>query len=328
MNIFYFSSDLYASVAAVSMVSLLENNISKETVHFFIADDGIKDNTKSQLESLVRRYDADIVYIELPDPSDLLDFPFKDRYQIGHSYPRMCIAQLLPKDIERILILDSDTVVLGDLSELWNMDLENNILAGVVDCMNLKAYGKQFALEDGQFYCNAGMFLVDLKKWRDQHIEDEIKRTIKKHNGNVFFFEQTLMNYSCRGKILKLSPAYNAYTLFYAFKYSNLIAWRRPTVFYSQDEVEKAVARPKIVHFTRNFYMKSHPWKEGSEHPLTETYRQYMRLTPWKDLWKDNRTEKQERRYKLWHKIPQKTLCWGANILYNRIRPLLWWKNE
>lgn len=328
MNVFYFSSDLYASVAAVSMVSLLENNMSKQPVHFFMADDGIKEETKYKLKQLVNNYNADIVFIDLPDPSVLLDFPFKDRYQIGHSYPRMCIAQLLPEDIDRVLILDSDTIVMDDLSELWNIDLGDNILAGVVDCMNLKAYGRQFALDNGQFYCNAGVFLVDLKKWREQGIEDEIKSTIKAHNGNVFFFEQTLMNYSCRGKIFKLSPDYNVYTLFYAFEYNNLITWRHPTVFYGRTEVEEAVAHPRIIHFTRNFYMKSHPWKEGSDHPQTQIYREYMNMTPWAELWKDLRTKKQERRYRLWHKLPQKELCIGANIIYNVIRPLMWWRNE
>lgn len=328
MNVFFFSSDLYMCLAAVSMISMLENNKTIGKIHFYIADDGIKHETKEKLAEVISKYNADITYIHLPDPSELLDFPFKDRYQIGHSYPRMCIARLLPETLERVLILDSDTLVLRDLSDLWNIDLGNNIMAGVIDCMNLKAFNRQFALEEGQFYCNAGMFLVDMKKWREQKIEDKIIYTIKEHNGNIFFFEQTLMNYSCRGKIMKLHPEYNSYTLFYAFEYENLIKWRRPTVFYSKSEVQEAVDHPKIIHFTRNFYMKSHPWKKGSEHPLTEVYRGYMHMTPWIKLWEDNRTPKQERRYRLWHKIPQKTLCQGANIIYNHIRPLMWWRNE
>lgn len=328
MNVFYFTSDLYAGVAATSIISLLENNETIEYVHFFIADDGIKEDTKKKITDMICNYKADIQFIPLPDPSELLDFPFKDRYQIGHSYPRMCIMRLLPESIERVLILDSDTLVLDDLGKLWNMDMGDNILAGVADCMNLEAFNKQFALKNEQIYCNAGMFLVDMKKWRRLKIENEIINTIKEHNGNVFFFEQTLMNYCCRGKILKLHPQYNTYTLFYAFEYDNLIIWRHPTVFYSKKDVQEAVQHPKIIHFTRNFYMKSHPWKVGSEHPLTEVYRKYMKMTPWTILWKDDRKLKQEIKYKMWHKIPQRSLCWIANILYNYIRPLMTWRNE
>lgn len=328
MNIFYFASDLFASIAATSIISMLENNNTVDFFNFYVADDGINDDSKEKMTSMVRRYNADIHFISLPDPSELLDFPFKSRYQIGHSYPRMCIAHILPESIDRVLVLDSDTLILDDLGELWNMDIGDNILAGVVDCVNIKAFNKQFSLNEDELYCNAGMFLVDLKKWREQKIEEKIIKTIKEKKGNVFFFEQTLMNYSCRGKVLKLDPKYNTYTLFYAFEYDNLLIWRHPTIFYKKEEIQEALNHPKIVHFTRNFYMKSHPWKEGSEHPLTEIYRRYMEMTPWKQIWKDTRTMKQEWYYKVWHKIPQKMLCRGANILYNYIRPLMIWRNE
>ncbi len=46
MNVFYFSSDLFASVVAVSMVSLLENNKEQEKITFYIVDDGISDEKK------------------------------------------------------------------------------------------------------------------------------------------------------------------------------------------------------------------------------------------------------------------------------------------
>ena len=328
MDVFYFCSDLYTSVAAVSIVSLLENNKKMDHINIYIADDNIKQGTKERLLEMVSRYKASVFFVPLPDPSELLNFPFKSRYQIGHSYPRMCLAKLLPNSVDRVLVLDSDTLILGDLTRLWNTDLKGNILAGVVDCMNLKAYRKQFALSESQLYCNAGVFLVDVKKWRERKIEDIIIEAIKKNNGNVFFFEQTLMNYSCRGEVLKLPLKYNAYTLIYAFDYENFITWRKPTVFYSKNEVMNAKKNPVIIHFTRNFYMKSHPWKKGSVHPFTKVYRQYMSMTPWKNLWEDNRTPKQEFKYKLWHKIPQRILCQGANIIYNFVRPMMFWRNE
>lgn len=49
MNVFYFSSDLFANVAATSMVSLMENNKSCDLIHFYLVDDGIKNETKNSL---------------------------------------------------------------------------------------------------------------------------------------------------------------------------------------------------------------------------------------------------------------------------------------
>lgn len=328
MNVFYFTSDLYVSVVATSIISLMENNKTAKSIHFYVIDDGIEGNKKDKLAALVKTYGRKITFIHAPDPSELFDFPFKSRYQMGHSYVRMAVGTLLPTNVDRILCLDSDTLVLDDLSALWDLDLKDNIMAGVADCMNLKAYKKQFGLLGNEFYCNAGVFLIDLKKWREQNIEEKIKRIIKEKNGNVFFFEQTLMNYACKGKIYKLSPQYNSYTLLYAFSYKNLLRWRKPTIFYTENEVEKAKENPMIVHFTRNFYMLSRPWIKKCDHPLTKTYVKYKKLTPWSQMDEDDRTDFQKRKYILWHCIPQSVLAVGAGFLYNHVRPRIWWRNE
>lgn len=328
MNVFYFTSDLFVSVAATSILSLMENNKTIDEIHFYIIDDGIKNENKSKLSKMIESYGRTVCYIGAPGPSELFDFQFKDRYQIGHSYVRMAIGTLLPDNVDRVLALDSDTLITGDISELWNMDMGDNVLAGVADCLNLKAYRRQFGLSGDEFYCNAGMFLIDLKKWREQKIEEKIKLMIKMKNGNVFFFEQTLINYSCKGKIYKLHPKYNCYTLFYAFDYKNLMKWRRPTAFYTEEEVLEARENPKIIHFTRNFYMLSRPWVKSCTHPLSAEYQMYKKMTAWPDLENDDRTEKQLKSYALWHALPQEAIAVGGNILYNLIRPKLWWRNE
>lgn len=328
MNVFYFTSDLYVSVVATSILSLMENNTSAPSIHFYIIDDGIENDKKEKLITLIASYDREVTFIYAPDPSELFDFPFVSRYQMGHSYVRMAVGTLLPSNIDRVICLDSDTLVLDDLSHLWNLDLGANIMAGVVDCMNLKAYKKQFGLFKKEFYCNAGVFLIDLKKWREQNIEGKIKQIIKKKNGNVFFFEQTLMNYSCKGKILKLSPKYNCYTLFYAFSYKNLLKWRKPSIFYLENEVKEAKENPVIIHFTRNFYMLSRPWVDGCDHPYAKIYMKYKKMTPWPQMDEDSRSVSQKRRYALWHAIPQSVLAICAGFIYNSIRPKMWWRNE
>ena len=52
----------------------------------------------------------------------------------------MCIGTLLPNNVDRVICLDSDTLICSDLEELWNIDMHGNILAGVADCMNIKKY--------------------------------------------------------------------------------------------------------------------------------------------------------------------------------------------
>ncbi len=328
MNVFYFASDAFVNVAATSIFSLLKNNIKAEAIHIYLVDDGISDEKKHMLTQMIHEFRRDITYIPAPDPVEMFEFPFKTRYQIGHSYPRMCIGRLLPPDVDKVLCLDSDTLVLGDLTELWELDLGDNVMAGVPEPLNYCAYRHQFHLNDDDIYCNAGMFLIDLKKWREQHMEQEIVRIIQEQNGNVFFFEQTLMNYVCKGKIYQLDLRYNSFTLLYAFSYDNLMRWRRPSHPYRPEDVTDAKEHPVIIHFTRCFYMLSRPWVDGCNHPYTEIYRRYKALTPWPESETDTRSFKQKFVYSLWHLLPERAAATLAGILYNNIRPLMRWKNE
>lgn len=333
MNVFYFSSDLFVSVLAVSMTSLLENNKDCKEINFYIVDDGITTENRKNIVDLVRNYNSKtrkrlVVFLPSPDPVEAFDFPFKNRYQMGHSYPRMLIGSILPETVDKVLCLDSDTLICGSLDELWNLDIGNNIMAGVSDCMNVQKYKKQFQMDEDMIYCNAGVFLVDLRKWRKQGVEDKIVERIHIQNGNVFFFEQTLMNWACGGKIFPLPPKYNCYTLFWAFDYEDLIRWRNPVSFFSREEVQNAKDKPVIIHFTRNFYMLSRPWVKGCDHPMTQEYIKYKKMTQWNELNEDQHSKKQKKRYQLWHKIPTKLLVTAASIIYNDIRPRMWWKNE
>lgn len=328
MNVLYFCSDLFVHVVTVAIISLLENNKKAPSIKIFIIEDGVSKEKQQILLNVIKSYHRELIFIPAPDPNIIFEFKFKSRYQMGHSYMRMCLGTLLPDNIEKVLCLDADTLVLDDIQNLWDLNMEENILAGVADCVNVKAFKRQFLLGEHDIYCNAGMYLINLKKWRENDIEKKIRQTIHQKNGNIFFFEQTLMNYACKGKIIKLPPQYNAYTLFFAFKFKNLIRWRKPTTFYTEKEVNEAVSHPIIIHFTRNFYMMSRPWIKNCDHPMTTAFLRYKKLSPWKELDEDNRPFSKKLRYKLIHIIPQCLLAYSVNILYNSIRPLLYWKNE
>ncbi len=328
MDVAYFASDLFVPVAAVSMASLMENNQHMEQIHIYFIEDGVTPERLEQLIALVSRYGRQITVITAPAPDVLFGIPFRDRYQMGHSYVRMCLGKLLPKEVERVLCLDGDTLVLNRLDELWQCDLGDNLMAGVADCLNLKAYRSRFGLTGDAFYSNAGVFLLDLKKWREEQIEDQINAIIKKKNGNIFFFEQTLMNYVCAGRVLRLHPRYNCYTAFYAFDYENLMLWRKPTNFYTRTEVQEALAHPAIIHFTRNFYLSNRPWTEGCSHPATGEYRRYMGLTPYQEIIKEKTSWKGRLKRMVCRLLPKRILVLMAGWLYNSVRPHLWWRNE
>lgn len=322
MNVLYFCSDAFARIAAVTITSLLENNKSFAQICIYLVGDEVTEANKEFLNGIIEnKYGRKFIYIESPLPNECFEYDFKDKYQMGRTWMRLCMTRVIPESVDKVLCMDSDTLVLGDLSEIWNIEMKDNILAGVADCVNVKAFKKHFMMEDNDIYCNAGMFLYNMKAWRESGVEEKFQKIIQGLNGNVFFVEQTLLNSVCRGRIIKLNAEYNSYTLFYAFSYKNLIRWRKPTLFYTFEEVEYARKYPKIIHYTNNFYMISRPWVEHSEHPMAGEFRKYMKMVGWVKLEKDNRTIKQKLIHKLFHCIPSCVLTYIVNFLYNTYRP-------
>ena len=203
----------------------------------------------------------------------------------------MFIGELLPDSIERVIYLDSDTVVEGSLEELWNLDLEEYYEAAVDDCLS-KKYRKLVHLSGEGVYCNNGVLLLNLKKFRDENIIDIFIEFVKKYEGYFVFNEQTILNSVFENKIKVLPLKYNVYTLVYALEYKQLMRLRKPYKYsYSEEEYMLARANPCITHYTGCFMVNKRPWIQGSEHPHIKAYLKYKAISPWKDekLWSDNR---------------------------------------
>lgn len=329
MDVVYFTSDLFAGATGISILSLMKNNKAFSDIHFYVFEDGVTEENKNLLKKSVEEdYKRKITFLKMPMADECFDYKFKTKYYMGRTYLRLCLDKYLPENVDKVLCLDSDTLILGDLSDIWNMDLGNNVLAGVSDCLNVKAYNYQFGLNEDNIYINVGMSIIDVKKWREEKLTDVAKAYIREKNGTVFFVEQTMMNYICRNRIFKLPLKYNCYTLLYAFSYDELLKLRKPTYFYTKQEVEEAKADPRLVHFTRNFYMMSRPWIKGCDHAMTPEYQKYKAMSYWPELEEDRRTRKEKMKAAFWHSMPRGLMICFVNFLYNTVRPKLIWKNE
>ena len=171
MNVAYHSSDAYARILAVSIASLFENNKSCDEITVYIIERGITDENKSALDSIAQKYSRSIIYIPMPDINVKEDLQLKKvkKKWIFDSYCRLYLDDLLPESIDKVLYLDSDVLVTDSLQELWNTDLRNHVAAGVKDCINKKYY-ELLGIKEGAHYCNSGVILINLQKWREEHL--------------------------------------------------------------------------------------------------------------------------------------------------------------
>ncbi len=283
MYVIYHSSDAFASVTGVSMLSLFENNQHMEKIHVLYIERGMTEENKSRLRQIAQQYGRELEFMTMPNWSKKLDIQLRSCKSgwLGFGYNRLFLTEFVPEDVDRVLYLDSDTLIEGPLDELWNVDFGECYMAGVDDCLSA-TYHKLVGLGEGGTYCNAGVLMMDLKKWREDNVLDVFIQTLKDNNGYFVFNEQSVLNSVFSGKVKILDQKFNVNSLVYLFEYDELMKLRKPKDFsYDPETYYEARNHPVLTHFTGNFYVNRRPWVEDSDHPHKEAFLKYRAMTPW-----------------------------------------------
>lgn len=328
INIVYCSSDLFSEVCAVSIVSLFENNKDVIDIVVYIIEDHISEQNKVRLLSIAQRYSRRIVFIPMQLPSD---FYHDERFtfdSVGRTYGRMILGDVLPLDIHKVISLDSDTMVLGDIEELWNYDVQGAPIAGVDDCMGKVAMVKTQHLNEDTPHCNAGMYLVDLDVWRAENwtkLFEEYIRSLFDRGISLGGYEEEVITHTLSDRFFLLPPRFNVMTLELVLSYKELLYFRQPIHYYTEEEISKAIQSPVITHTTNFFYIRKRIFEENSDHPMRQNYEKYRALTPWKDDPPMNAhySLKHDLIKNVWHWMPRPLALRVARIVRNEIRPRL-----
>ena len=111
---------------------------------------------------------------------------------------RSALTKVFPQH-DRILSIDCDTVVLNDISELWDIDLDEYYVAGVKEPI--------LSQQHGYLYINAGVTMWNLQKCREDGMDDKMVYDLNARR--YVFVSQDVLNEECKGHILELPVEYN-----------------------------------------------------------------------------------------------------------------------
>lgn len=285
MNIMYLCDDGYSWIAGVSMLSLLENNKHEGSIDIYVVSDHISDQNKKKLIELVKRYGRSIYFIEKPNLSSFIG-KVEMHWWVENVFSRVFLGEVFKDyvDLKRLIYIDCDTLILGELSSLWNWELGGYICAGVREAMGYY-HKKAIGLKREEEYFNAGMFLVDIEKWRNENIDQKAMRFIRKCHGKMEYADESVLNGVLKDRICVLPPKYNLTSLSIYLSVEEVNKYRKPYRHYSNDELQASLDDPRIIHFTSTF-LDSRPWVVDSHHPYCEEWLKYKRMSPWyeKDL--------------------------------------------
>lgn len=279
MNIFYTCDDNFVCLAGISMVSACENNRDMETIDFYLLGDGISDANRRALDGLLAPYGRTVTVIDVP-PEGIPEASCNRRWP-RNVYFRLFSGSLLPETVRIALYLDCDTIVTGSLRGL-DSARPGRAVCGVKDCVS-GYYKENAGLDWDAPYVNTGVLLMDLGALREMDMGKAVSDFFKARSGTMFFPDQDALNGIFKGGMGILAPGYNVMTILYSLSYGELMKVRRPTNYYTEEEVEEAKARPAIVHFT-TFMTRVRPWVAGSDHPYAGEFERYKAMTPWRDM--------------------------------------------
>ena len=195
--IFLSSDNNYAPFVATTIASICDN--TKSFCEFYILDGGISEKNKEKISALQDQFENfSIEFIKI-DKSSLSSIDYKNEceYVSVSTYNRF-LAPMLKKHLKKAIYLDVDIIVAGDIRKFYQQNLNNHIIGAIPDlCRNpeyLNNVKSEIGLSSNSKYFNAGVLLIDCKKWVENDITDKLFETEKKYRTRLRMADQDVLN--------------------------------------------------------------------------------------------------------------------------------------
>lgn len=323
MDIMYSSSDSYAFLTGISILSLLENNKSAEEINLYIMDNNISEKNKKKLCLVAEEYRRKLFFIPMPNMESMTGKAIDTRRWNISTFGRLYMASSLPNSVHKVLNIDCDTIITDSIEPLWNFDLTDKVLGGMCECMNDR-YRRNVGMKKGDPYLNGGLVFMNCDTVRDEGYEIKFTDYITKFGSSLGYLDQDVLNgvVPTERKVI-LPMRYNVISIYFYASYEQVLKIRRSKDFYSEEEFNDAVKSPGIVHFTTCFLDGLRPWIDGNTHPYRNEFQRYKDMSPWADepMWNDNRSTYGKLKSRFVKNAPRRLICEVASILHGVIVP-------
>jgi lipopolysaccharide biosynthesis glycosyltransferase len=266
VNIAFSSDDAYLPHAAAMVASVLQHGNPARTYNFFYLYSEVTPQRLEVFASIFRPYrNAALHAINVGDP-------FKDSYRSpsrapsNATYNRFLLFELLPT-LNRLLYIDSDMIVTGDVAEIFDVDMGDRKIAAVPDYImtrtltgpvttidpavpDLYRYHRDvLGLSDEQIhgYFNAGLLVFNFSAMDVVPTGHDLLERVQA--SQFLFRDQDLLNSYFKDSYLRLPAKYNVFNS-RASAYTNVPA-------DNHAEAMAAKRAPFVVHYAAKSYK---PW--------------------------------------------------------------------
>lgn len=217
--IFFASDDNYIPFLSVAIKSLLDNSSNDYFYDIHILTEGIAHENVLKLKMLAGENSEiiiDDIMAEIASIKSNMDATLRDYYTTSIFY-RIFIARLF-KQYDRAIYLDCDICVVDDISKMFFSEIGENILGVVTDGIvenvkELQPYVENAVGVDANKYFNSGVLLINLKKYREENIEQKFIDLMVKYNFATIAPDQDYLNVLCKNKVFYLEEGWDKMSL-------------------------------------------------------------------------------------------------------------------
>lgn len=200
------ADDNYAAGVLVLIASTAWHN---PTARFTVLDMGISAENRARIDALGPFLGVQVSRIEIGADS-FAAVPVTRAHLTRSTFLRLLIPDLMPDD-KRVVYMDCDMAVTGDLGALADLDLGDKLIAAVPDPSPDDRELASTGLARGD-YVNAGLLVMNLPLWRREKTAEACLALLSDPDRPLLSEDQSAVNIACRGRVLALPQAFNVYT--------------------------------------------------------------------------------------------------------------------
>lgn len=211
--IFFAVDDNYIPFLSVTLRSLVDNSSEENNYTIKIINTEISKENQAK----IKKYETKNIKIQFVNVSKQLN-QIKDKlytrnYFSNTTYYRMFIPELFP-EYKKAVYIDSDTVILGDIADLYNEDIGTNLIGaiqdGVIQAIEVfqDYVEKVVGVADYNNYFNAGVLIMNLEELRKFKLQEKFIYLLGVVRYEVAQ-DQDYFNRICKGRVKIIDSNWN-----------------------------------------------------------------------------------------------------------------------
>lgn len=210
--IFFATDDNYAPFLTVCLKSMLANASKDYFYKIYVLTTNLDPKLQGRIKQSLTP-NSTIEFISLKNELDKIQdlFHLRDYYS-KETYYRFFVPDLFP-DYDKVLYIDCDTIILGDVAQLYNTDIKDYFVAAVEEevMQTIDVFGtyvEKFLGVPRKQYFNAGMLLINNKRFLKFKIAEKFVELSKQYTFRVTQDEDYL-NVLCKNRVKWLDLGWN-----------------------------------------------------------------------------------------------------------------------